>query len=1439
MAEDIKTKSVFKFFDYRLYFGNYIMKSATEVTEIPPLHAKQNVYIKIGENNYSLALTGLKFTRKVYQPGIIEAEVTIKPVIPEGGASVPAPSFSGVRDLFMMRQVELTFVDTDTTSKVKQEDKEKTIAKNYYVYMMNPQIAPHSGVMEMYVKLTIHSFDKLMTVDKYCKAYTSKKLSSEILKKEYERFGFADDMVLTDTNMLRNLKYKDTDGKDVEVIQPYLVQYNESFYDFMVRTANRCGEYLYFEDGKLTLGLPESSTEIIQGYANVTMQDFTDGPLTIEDYCRDSAKGGDTDNDTLNYDAVTMDDAGYPKDSFLSELQYNTSLGGDEYIVPLDNEKYYNLNRELCLRANEQWKTLLLRATGIWVKSEDGNIGSMLGDYAGQMAADSANAAYFLWQNEKKNKDDLSKAWDGKTEHYNESELVAFSSLNRNGWIGRDFYTRIRQSELRQHRNMICIDMGTSYVGVKLGDRIQVKDLQGEYIVVQVSLVANLVWQRNFRKFDPTDQTTDIYSDRQSQVIYAIPVNGTEMPPVAPVPMVRKAGPQTAFVVDNDDKKYQGRVRIAYPWQSPHDNTRQQMFTAAESLRKKQAELDALNTKSENLQDAISLLVNVVKDKLDALEKMSEEDLKKKCEQLENDVVGHQETMDALDKEYAELTKYDPIYNSEDESTEISYGEYTDLATKKKTNRDNYKKEREAKELKELILGYLKRSNCNPKNIRKELDNDIQELTKNEKELSEKVDKCKEEVNTQKKALKEKTDEWGKELGSMATPWVRVATPMATDGGGTFFKPSKGDEVLVNFDDGNIERPYVMGSVYSKNTLAPGEGLDKQVKNFLQKRSQIALMSSNGQHISFAAPSDGWKFLQGFSPTMKTLQTYFSALKGDALKGDIKDLNGGIYMGDRYGMFEFSLSSHDRKIKMNSPYGTVEIGAFSGITINAPNGDIKIKGKNISIEAGNKLTLHSGQNIKDKKDVTAGSFFADAASSAAKSTLSPISGILKVVDFALLRCIFEVFLRPIEGTLCVKSNNYLMLEAGKGKAQVPLERYVKKYRKFVNEKDEEKIVYAKILAYVQRIDEKANRFQDDYMELKEKAYKKKEVFDKLVEAICDPSKDSEVLKTSFKLGDSDFKKTDNELNNGTLKDNILKFKVDGNGVLKAKPENGYAVPGHGKVNDFDVLRKTHVRPVADDFGEAVSQLEKKSRQVLTMFNDYTIKAVNQSLFGTDKDQATEWIDTMFKESTYGDDNNLMKKELDKWQDRYGKKGNDPTNSFLGPKDENAKEDPFYNLSLVKRKLIATFLLKVNNNDKNKIAGGVPGVPAQPGKYIKMSYAADAINDDLVTKDWEKVATIGDYDKDHKDFLAQVGSVLNDAFSLKKTYGDGGEWESLKDMPQKSKRVWNTQSGQIIYSSSPGTTYAFNKDEIETFNVSNQNKNKETLKKALALMSNKH
>lgn len=58
--------------------------------------------------------------------------------------------------------------------------------------------------------------------------------------------------------------------------------------------------------------------------------------------------------------------------------------------------------------------------------------------------------------------------------------------------------------------------------------------------------------------------------------------------------------------------------------------------------------------------------------------------------------------------------------------------------------------------------------------------------------------------------------DWQAQLDeSMMTPWLRIAQPYAGGGKGFSFIPEIGEEVMIDFEGGNAERPYVKGTLYN------------------------------------------------------------------------------------------------------------------------------------------------------------------------------------------------------------------------------------------------------------------------------------------------------------------------------------------------------------------------------------------------------------------------------------------------------------------------------------------------------------------------------------------------------------------------------------------------------------------------------------------------
>ena len=274
-----------------------------------------------------------------------------------------------------------------------------------------------------------------------------------------------------------------------------------------------------------------------------------------------------------------------------------------------------------------------------------------------------------------------------------------------------------------------------------------------------------------------------------------------------------------------------------------------------------------------------------------------------------------------------------------------------------------------------------------------------------------------------------------------SSPWLTFAT--AASGTPVVGKHYQGNKVLVGYVDGNIERPYVLGGLASKGDWA----------DHVQK-------TPGGHEFTMYDDAEGIKnFLTNmFMPSLGTytpalsLIPGFSNFKDWILKPSTGDKNnialgGGFEICDKYGIYKISGSTDWRSVQIASPWGSVDLNAFTGISISAPNGDIEIKGKNVSIEAGNNLSITSGTNVKykllgetlDKSAGTIASSFVGNMTAAITKKL--LQKTINVIDLSIVRNVLDIFFRPSEGALRIKSNRYLMLESGKGGCDYPADAY--------------------------------------------------------------------------------------------------------------------------------------------------------------------------------------------------------------------------------------------------------------------------------------------------------------------------------------------------------------------------------------------------------------
>ena len=829
--------------------------------------------ITLGNDKFEVSLLSLRYSKKMFQPGKIEAKLQLKQ---KTTGTTKAPDKNALVKYFKTQKNDVCLSKT-------VDNNTKDIAKNYYVYKVTPEFKRNDKGQYVNVSLDIYSPDHKLTLDKYCRSYVNQKLVGDILADELEKgilkeAGFTKETF--DGSLTHFLNYihsvKDNTVELREFLQPYLVQYDESFYDFIARTANRCGEFFYYENGKLYLGLNDfeeqddkqigARIDINKDKAlSIVYEEADDSLVSTKGIRVDSLNkqqfGTYTDSDYACPEKVSYDDF---MDDFFSKDQFTSFT---EELFPL-KIKYIPAVLSALFTGGISGAVNFVASVFIPGLA-----------FAGPTANAKNKIMNGLW---------VVHADKGKgkqrhaTEQYDSSKEMAAlygsmltDDVKKNNYdyalnLNQKFYTFIHEGCKEVGRNLIRVNIGTQQVPFMLGQKVTFESQQeaeanmkplaenesqtfSKYIILEVNDVIKAEESNSGDGWAPgqkvvllplyTVESKKFSSSTQEKINLPIP-------PMSH-PFVRTSSIQRAYVAQSNDPSSFGRVCIRYPWQ------------------KKDAD---------------------------------------------------------------------------------------------------------------------------------------------------------------------------------SSPWIRVATPYAPsqtedNGGGMAFQHCEGDEVLVDYEGGNIEHPYVIGSLFNSSVKAPGSGMPfgawSPSDHPEQPRNLLTIASRKGHKLTFDDNGNAEDFMRSCLPGLDLIKpltnSLFDSLRFD--RGMNSCFSGGVKLGDKWGVYSIACSTTDRSIDIKSPFGTVNLNAFTGITINAPCGDVKITGKNVTIEAGNELKLLSGTNIQEDSSIMRDMVLKGIFTSLIDKTVA------KLVDLTLVRTVTEILLKPVAGTMTLKSKRYMLIMAGKGSAEIPNRAY--------------------------------------------------------------------------------------------------------------------------------------------------------------------------------------------------------------------------------------------------------------------------------------------------------------------------------------------------------------------------------------------------------------
>lgn len=95
------------------------------------------------------------------------------------------------------------------------------------------------------------------------------------------------------------------------------------------------------------------------------------------------------------------------------------------------------------------------------------------------------------------------------------------------------------------------------------------------------------------------------------------------------------------------------------------------------------------------------------------------------------------------------------------------------------------------------------------------------------------------------------------------SPWLRLVSASGGGDKGFYMVPEVGEEVIVEFEDGNPEMPYVMGSVYNGKAKSSFGSAGNDMKAIKTRSGNTILLNDSNGSMSLTDPSGGCIKLNG------------------------------------------------------------------------------------------------------------------------------------------------------------------------------------------------------------------------------------------------------------------------------------------------------------------------------------------------------------------------------------------------------------------------------------------------------------------------------------------------------------------------------------------------------------------------------------------------
>lgn len=207
--------------------------------------------------------------------------------------------------------------------------------------------------------------------------------------------------------------------------------------------------------------------------------------------------------------------------------------------------------------------------------------------------------------------------------------------------------------------------------------------------------------------------------------------------------------------------------------------------------------------------------------------------------------------------------------------------------------------------------------------------------------------------------------------------WARIAMPSAGKKWGSFFLPEIGDQVLLAFEEGNIDKPYIIGCVYGDSASFLSKVADEE-------NQYKCIATKNGSRILFEDNKEG----EGDKDKI-TIETAKSSCQ---FLMDNERQNIRLTDKEKKNSIEMKLEAGEIKIKAESRL-SIEVGEIK-IVLNGDSGKVSIDCNKLTLSASDGIKMESDNmvNIKGANTIVEGT-----------SSLKMSSGNAAVIEGSLIK----------------------------------------------------------------------------------------------------------------------------------------------------------------------------------------------------------------------------------------------------------------------------------------------------------------------------------------------------------------------------------------------------------------------------------------------------